>query len=130
MGNSINFVSSKDNDEKRAMHSKNDNSEFMIYDNSDEFSYRRTFQQLLSTCQIRLKTSMRGSDFIFDCADLLCYKCHKINLDCGASDILTLLIAFNALYAKNEKIYPIYISKQKSKHEKQLLLFMIPNREG
>ena len=23
---------------------------------------------------------MRGSDFIFDCVDLLHYKCHKINL--------------------------------------------------
>ena len=29
--------------------------------------------------QIRLKTSMKGSDFIFDCVHLLYYKCHKIN---------------------------------------------------
>ena len=28
---------------------------------------------------------MKGSDFIFDCVHLLCYKCHKINLNCNKS---------------------------------------------
>ena len=28
---------------------------------------------------MELKTSMRGSDFIFDCFHLLHYKCHRIN---------------------------------------------------
>ena len=30
---------------------------------------------------------MKGSDFIFDCVNLLYYKCHKINLNCGGSYI-------------------------------------------
>ena len=30
---------------------------------------------------------MRGIDFIFDCANLLHYKCHKINLKRGGSYI-------------------------------------------
>ena len=29
---------------------------------------------------------MQGSDFVFDCAHLLYYKYHKINLNCGASN--------------------------------------------
>ena len=32
----INFISSQDNDEQRVMHSKNDNTEIMIYDKADE----------------------------------------------------------------------------------------------
>ena len=32
----INFMSYKDNDEKRVIHSKSDNIEFIIYDNADE----------------------------------------------------------------------------------------------
>ena len=39
-------------------------------------------------------------------------------------------IALNAFYAKNEKIYPAYVSKQNSKLEKQVIFLMIPNREG
>ena len=34
-------------------------------------------------CQIRLKTSMKGSDVVFDCVHLLHLKCHKINFKCG-----------------------------------------------
>ena len=30
---------------------------------------------------------MKGSDFIFDCVNLLHYKCHKINLNHGKSYI-------------------------------------------
>ena len=30
---------------------------------------------------------MRGSDFIFDCVNLLYYKCHKINFKLGGSYI-------------------------------------------
>ena len=31
---------------------------------------------------------------------------------------------------KKEKIYPAYVSKHNSDHEKQVVLLMIPNREG
>ena len=44
------------------------------------------FQSLLYRYQIRLETS-KGSDFIFDCVHLLYYKCHKIHLNCGGSNI-------------------------------------------
>ena len=30
---------------------------------------------------------MKGSEFFFDCVQLLYYKCHKINLNCGGSYI-------------------------------------------
>ena len=37
------------------------------------------FQSLLSRYIIGLETSMRASDFTFDCVHLLYYKFHKIN---------------------------------------------------
>ena len=41
-----------------------------------------------------------------------------------------LAIYFNVSYAKSEKIYPAYISKQNSRCEKQVDLLMISNKEG
>ena len=38
-------------------------------------------------------------------------------------------IALNVLYAKKEKIYPAYVSKNNSNREKQVILLMIPNGE-
>ena len=55
------------------MHSKSDSIEIMINDKADE-----VIEELFSRYQIRLETSMKGRDFIFDCAYLLYYKCHKI----------------------------------------------------
>ena len=46
---------------------------------------KETFESLLNRYQIRLETSIRCSDFIFDCVNLLRYKCHKINLKRGGS---------------------------------------------
>ena len=74
----IGFNSSKDNDEERVMHSKSNNIEFMTYDNADEV-FGELLESLFNRYQIRLETSMRESDFIFDCVHLLYYKCHKIN---------------------------------------------------
>ena len=39
-------------------------------------------------------------------------------------------IALNVLHAKEEKVYPAYISKHNSSREKQVTLFMIPNGEN
>ena len=50
----------------------------MINDEPDEV-IEELFQSLLFMYQIGLKTSLRGCDFIFDCVQLLYYKCHKIN---------------------------------------------------
>ena len=54
----------------------------MIYDKADEV-IKELFESLLHRYQIGLKTSMKGSDFIFDCVNFLDYKCHKINLNHG-----------------------------------------------
>ena len=67
----FNVISSRDNDEEHVMHSKNDNIEFTIYDNVDE-SIEKISELLLKRHRIELETSMRGSDFIFDCVHLLC----------------------------------------------------------
>ena len=60
------------------MHSKSKNIEIVINDEPDEV-IEELFQSLLFMYQIGLETSLRGSDFIFDCVQLLYYKCHKIN---------------------------------------------------
>ena len=41
------------------------------------------FESLLLRKKIGLGTSTRGSNFIFDSAQLLCYQCHKINFKRG-----------------------------------------------
>ena len=62
------------------MHSKGDNIEIMSHDKEDEV-IEQLFESLLSRHQIVLETSMKDSDFIFDCVYLLYYKCYKINLN-------------------------------------------------
>ena len=44
-------------------------------------------KSLRSKYQDNLKTSMKGSDFIFNSAQLMYYKCHKVNFKRGGSDI-------------------------------------------
>ena len=82
----INFISSKDNDEGRVMHSKSDSIEIVINDKANEFM-EELFQSFLSRYQIRLETSVKGSDFIFGCANLLYYKCQKASFKRGGSYI-------------------------------------------
>ena len=65
----INFVSSKNNDEEHVMHSKSDDIEIMI--NGKDKVFEKRFKSLLRRYHIELETSMRGSDFIFDCVHLL-----------------------------------------------------------
>ena len=69
----INFISSKDNCEEFLMHWKSDNIEIMINDKPDEVT-EKLFKSLLNRYQVGLETSIRGSDFIFDCAYLLHYQ--------------------------------------------------------
>ena len=84
----INFISLKDNDEERVIHSKSDNIEIMINDKADEV-IEELFQSLLSKHQVGLETSMRGSDFIFDCVHLLYYGYHQINFKRFGSYVAT-----------------------------------------
>ena len=45
-------------------------------------------------------------------------------------EINNVTIALNVLYAKKAKIYPAYVSKHNSNCEKQIIILMIPNRNG
>ena len=83
----IDFISAKDTDEEQTMHPKNDNIEVMTYDNLDEI-IEELFESLLSRWKIGSETRMRDNDFIFDCVNLLYYKCHKINFKRGISNVL------------------------------------------
>ena len=82
----IKFMSSKDNDQERVMHSKSDNKEIMINNKSDEV-IEELYHTLLSSYQIGLEISIRGSDFVFDYFLLLYYKFHWINFKLGGSYI-------------------------------------------
>ena len=82
----IDFIFSNDNDEDRVMHAKTDNIEIMTCDKAIKV-IEKLFDSPYSRYRIRLKTSMKGSDFIFDYVNLLYYKCQKINLNCGRSYI-------------------------------------------
>ena len=82
----INLISSKDTDEKCVIHSKSDNIKIINYDKADE-TIKELFDSLLQRYQVELETSIKGSDFMFYCAYLLYYKCHKINSNGGRSYI-------------------------------------------
>ena len=70
------------------MHSKSDNIEIMISDETD-----KVLKEFFDSCKNRYQNnleSMKGSVFVFDYFDyvkLLYYKCHKINLNCCGSYI-------------------------------------------
>ena len=77
------FISSTKNDEDRVMHSKSDNKYIMINDEAYEF-FKKIFDSLKNRDQKNLEL-MKGREFLFDCVQLLYYKCRKINLNCGDS---------------------------------------------
>ena len=74
----VKFISSKDLDEERVMHSRSNNIKFASHNDADEVS-DELFESLRSRYHGNLKASMRGSDFIFDSVPLMYYKCHKVN---------------------------------------------------
>ena len=82
----INFMSSKDSDETRTMHTKSNNVEIMIGNEADEI-IRELFESLLQRYQKRSEESIRGIEFVFYNIDLLCYKRHKTSLNRGGSYI-------------------------------------------
>ena len=65
----INFISSEDSDETRTMHTKSDNIEIMMGNETDEI-IKKLFKSLLQKYQDGLEESMRGSKFIRDSVDL------------------------------------------------------------
>ena len=68
------------------MHSKSDNIELMINNKTEEV-IEELFETFLNRYQIGLETSIRDSDFVFDCFHLLYYKCHKIKFKLDGSFI-------------------------------------------
>ena len=75
--NAINFISSKHAEEERVMHSSSGNIEFTPYSDANDID--KLFKSPCSRYQENLETSMKGSDFIFDLAQLLHYKCHNVS---------------------------------------------------
>ena len=80
----INFMSSKDHDQRVVIDSRSNNRELMITDKEDNI-IKELFQSLLSRNQFRLESSMKVCNFIFDCVNLLQYKCHIISFKHGRS---------------------------------------------
>ena len=68
------------------MHTKGDNTEFMMGNERDEI-IDELFESLLQRYQEGLEESVKGSEFVFDSIDLLYYKLHKISLNRGGSYI-------------------------------------------
>ena len=58
----------------------------MIGNETDEI-IRELFESLLQRYQRDLEEKLKGSEFVFDSVDLLCYKLHKISLNRNESYI-------------------------------------------
>ena len=55
------------------IYTTNNNEEWIIYEKADE-AIKVLFESLLSRYQIGLETSMKGSDFTFDCVHIVIFK--------------------------------------------------------
>ena len=83
----INFTSLKpDSNEKCIMHTKSDNTEIRIDDDTNDV-IKELFKTFLQRYQESLQEKMRGSEFEFDSVNLLYYDFNKINLNRGGSYI-------------------------------------------
>ena len=82
----INYISSKDAEEERVMHSRGDNIKFTFYNDANEVVDK--LESLRSRYLGNLEISMRESDFIFHSVQLMYYKCHKTNFKRGGSHIV------------------------------------------
>ena len=79
----INFISSEDGEEEHVMHSSSGNIKFTPYSYANVID--ELFESLRSKYQVNLKTSVRGSDFIFNSVQSMYYKCHRVNFIHGGS---------------------------------------------
>ena len=77
----IDFISSKDSNETRTMHTKSDNIKIMMGSETDEI-IEEHFESLLQRYQEGLEEPLKGSEFIFDSVDdVLYYNFNKISLN-------------------------------------------------
>ena len=82
----INFISSKDSDETRTMHTKGNNVEIKICSETDEI-IEDLLEYFLQKYQEGLQESMRGSEFVYDSVNLLYRNLNKVSLSRGGSYI-------------------------------------------
>ena len=92
----INFISSKDSDDTRTMHTKSNNVEIMMGSETDEV-IEDFFESFLQKYQEGLEESMRGSEFTYDSVDALYYNLNKVSLNRDGSYI------DSTKWLKNEK---------------------------
>ena len=85
-GNAVIDISSKNSDEALTMHTKSNNIDIMMGNETNEI-IKELFKSLLQKYQEGLEESMKGSEFVFDSVDLLHYKLHKIYLNRDGSYI-------------------------------------------
>ena len=78
----INFISSKDSDETRTMHTRSNNVEIMVGSETNEI-IKHLFESFLQKYQEGLEVSMRGSEFVYDNVDVLYYNFNKVSLSRG-----------------------------------------------
>ena len=69
----INFISSKDSHDIRTMHTKSNNIEIMMGNETDEI-IEELFESLLQRYQAGLEEKMKENEFVFDSVDLLHYN--------------------------------------------------------
>ena len=82
----INFISSRDSDETRTMHTKSNNAEIMIGSETNEI-IEDLFESFLRKYQEGLEESMGGSEFLHDSVDVLYYNLNKVSLSRSGSYI-------------------------------------------
>ena len=75
----INFISSKDSDESPIIHTKSDNIEIMMENETDDL-IDEPLESLSQKYQEVSEELTRGGEFIFDSADLLYYNLQKRSL--------------------------------------------------
>ena len=78
----VNFISSQNFIDTRDMHSKSDNVEIIMGNDTNEI-LKNLFNSLLQRYQKGLEESIRGSDFVFDYTESLNNIFHKIDLKRG-----------------------------------------------
>ena len=82
----INFVSSKDFEETRAINAKSDNIEIFMGNETNEI-IEEPLESVLQRYQEGLEESMKGTEFIFNGVDLLHYNLSKISFNRSGSYI-------------------------------------------
>ena len=81
---SINFIFSRGAgaEEEHVMHLSSDNTKFISHNDANEVVYE-LFDSLCSRTKGNLEKPIRGSDFIFNSAQMMHYKCDKAKFRYG-----------------------------------------------